>query len=80
MHPPCPGRHLRNRVKLIMYRRFKAAFEAYLERELPILKEEHPGLRQNQMRDKIFNNFKKAPENRTFPSVLNHLSPGRLFS
>ncbi|KAK8850586.1 hypothetical protein IAR55_004505 [Kwoniella newhampshirensis] len=44
-------------------RRFKAAFEAYLERELPILKEEHPGLRQNQMRDIIYKQFQKAPEN-----------------
>nr|XP_031862588.1 uncharacterized protein CI109_002086 [Kwoniella shandongensis]KAA5529660.1 hypothetical protein CI109_002086 [Kwoniella shandongensis] len=44
-------------------RRFKAAFEAYLEREMPILKEEHPGLRQNQMRDIIYKQFQKAPEN-----------------
>lgn len=44
-------------------RRFKAAFEAYLDRELPILKEEHPGLRQNQMRDIIYKQFQKAPEN-----------------
>ncbi|WRT70754.1 uncharacterized protein IL334_007753 [Kwoniella shivajii] len=44
-------------------RRFKAAFEAYLDRELPILKEEHPGLRQNQMRDLIYKQFQKAPEN-----------------
>ncbi|KAK4689252.1 hypothetical protein P7C73_g854, partial [Tremellales sp. Uapishka_1] len=44
-------------------RRFKAAFEAYLERELPILKEDHPGLRQNQMRDILFKQFQKAPEN-----------------
>ncbi|OWZ66325.1 hypothetical protein AYX14_05999 [Cryptococcus neoformans] len=44
-------------------RRFKAAFEAYLDREMPILKQEHPGLRQNQMRDMLYKQFQKAPEN-----------------
>ncbi|RXK41958.1 hypothetical protein M231_00679 [Tremella mesenterica] len=44
-------------------RRFKAAFNEYLDRELPKLKEEHPGLRQNQMRDMLFKQFQKAPEN-----------------
>ncbi|OCF54661.1 hypothetical protein L486_07793 [Kwoniella mangroviensis CBS 10435] len=44
-------------------RRFKAAFEAYYERELPILKEEHKGLRLNQMRDILFKQFQKSPEN-----------------
>ncbi|WVR08651.1 hypothetical protein IAU60_005709 [Kwoniella sp. DSM 27419] len=44
-------------------RRFKAAFEAYLDREMPILKEEHKGLRQNQMRDMLYKQFQKAPEN-----------------
>ncbi|KAI9637084.1 uncharacterized protein MKK02DRAFT_45792 [Dioszegia hungarica] len=44
-------------------KRFKAAFEAYLEREIPILRDEHPGLRQNQMRDKLFKKFERSPEN-----------------
>ncbi|WVQ86093.1 hypothetical protein IAT38_008261 [Cryptococcus sp. DSM 104549] len=44
-------------------RRFKAAFEAYVEREMPILKEEHPGLRKNQMHDILYKQFQKAPEN-----------------
>jgi hypothetical protein len=44
-------------------RRFKAAFEAYLERELPNAKIDHPGLRLNQYRDLIFKQFQKAPEN-----------------
>ncbi|WWC65235.1 uncharacterized protein I303_107852 [Kwoniella dejecticola CBS 10117] len=44
-------------------RRFKAAFEAYFERELPILKQEHKGLRLNQMRDILFKQFQKSPEN-----------------
>ncbi|EKM83163.1 hypothetical protein AGABI1DRAFT_111652 [Agaricus bisporus var. burnettii JB137-S8] len=44
-------------------RRFKAAFEAYQERELPILKEDHPGLRLQQYKDLLFKQFQKAPEN-----------------
>ncbi|KAF9945529.1 hypothetical protein BGZ65_010635, partial [Modicella reniformis] len=44
-------------------RRFKAAFAAYLERELPTLKKEHPGLRQNQMHDMLYKQFQKSPEN-----------------
>lgn len=51
-------------------RRYKAAFEAYLEREMPILKVEHPGLRKNQMQDMLHKQFQKAPEN---PSVSKHL-------
>ncbi|WVN89814.1 uncharacterized protein L203_105044 [Cryptococcus depauperatus CBS 7841] len=44
-------------------RRYKAAFEAYIEREMPILRQDHPGLRQNQMRDILHKQFQKAPEN-----------------
>ncbi|KLT44351.1 DUF1014-domain-containing protein [Cutaneotrichosporon oleaginosum] len=44
-------------------KRYKAAFAAYLEREMPKLKEDHPGLRQNQMREIIHKQFQKAPEN-----------------
>ncbi|KAL1746507.1 DUF1014-domain-containing protein [Schizophyllum fasciatum] len=44
-------------------RRFKAAFEAYKEREMPILRKEHPGLRQQQMHDILYKNFQKSPEN-----------------
>ncbi|KAF9945144.1 hypothetical protein BGZ70_004015, partial [Mortierella alpina] len=44
-------------------RRFKAAFAAYLDREMPILKKEHPGLRQNQMHDMLYKQFQKSPEN-----------------
>ncbi|KAJ9105108.1 hypothetical protein QFC20_004395 [Naganishia adeliensis] len=44
-------------------RRFKAAFEAYLERETPKLRQEHPGLRKQQMHDMLFKQFQKAPEN-----------------
>ncbi|KAJ7253314.1 hypothetical protein B0H12DRAFT_1116565 [Mycena haematopus] len=44
-------------------RRFKAAFEAYQERELPIARKEHPGLRLQQYKEILFKQFKKSPEN-----------------
>ncbi|GAO48605.1 DUF1014-domain-containing protein [Saitoella complicata NRRL Y-17804] len=44
-------------------RRFKAAFAAYEERRLPELKEEHKGLRLQQMKDMIYKEFQKSPEN-----------------
>jgi len=44
-------------------RRFKPAFEAYLERELPNIKKEQPGLRLQQYRDLLHKQFQKSPEN-----------------
>ncbi|KAI0034980.1 hypothetical protein K488DRAFT_44257, partial [Vararia minispora EC-137] len=44
-------------------RRFKAAFEAYQERELPNIKVEHPGLRLNQYKELLYKQFQKSPEN-----------------
>ncbi|KAJ1887138.1 hypothetical protein LPJ66_009271 [Kickxella alabastrina] len=44
-------------------RRAKAAYPAYLERELEIMKVEHPGLRQLQMRELIWKSWLKSPEN-----------------
>jgi len=44
-------------------RRFKAAFEAYQERELPNAKIEHPGLRLQQYKDLLYKQFQKSPEN-----------------
>lgn len=44
-------------------RRFKAAFEAYKERELPKLKVERPGLRLVQYQEVLFKQFQKSPEN-----------------
>lgn len=41
----------------------KALFNAYKERMMPIVKEEHPGLRLRQYDDRIFEMWKKAPEN-----------------
>ncbi|TFK64344.1 DUF1014-domain-containing protein [Pluteus cervinus] len=44
-------------------RRFKAAFEAYQERELPNLRVDHPGLRLQQYKDLLYKQFQKSPEN-----------------
>ncbi|KAK0227767.1 DUF1014-domain-containing protein [Armillaria fumosa] len=44
-------------------RRYKAAFEAYQERELPNLKQDHPGLRLQQYKDLLHKQFQKSPEN-----------------
>ncbi|KAI5984190.1 DUF1014-domain-containing protein [Pisolithus marmoratus] len=44
-------------------RRFKAAFETYKERELPKVKEDHPGLRLQQYHDMLYKQFQKSPEN-----------------
>ncbi|KAJ3483931.1 hypothetical protein NLJ89_g12021 [Agrocybe chaxingu] len=44
-------------------RRFKAAFEAYQERELPNVKIDHPGLRLQQYKDLLYKQFQKSPEN-----------------
>ncbi|EJC97582.1 DUF1014-domain-containing protein [Fomitiporia mediterranea MF3/22] len=44
-------------------RRFKAAFEAYQERELPTLRQDHPGLRLNQYRELLYKQFQKSPDN-----------------
>ncbi|KAF5094996.1 hypothetical protein D0Z03_001932 [Geotrichum reessii] len=44
-------------------RRFKAAYAAFEESRLPQLKEEHPGLRQNQMKELIRKEFEKSPLN-----------------
>ncbi|KAL7269543.1 hypothetical protein RUND412_007793 [Rhizina undulata] len=44
-------------------RRFKAAYAAYEERRLPEVKEEHKGLRLNQMKELIRKEFEKSEEN-----------------
>ncbi|KDR81940.1 hypothetical protein GALMADRAFT_240270 [Galerina marginata CBS 339.88] len=44
-------------------RRFKAALEAYSERELLKVKEEHPGLRLQQYKDLLYKQFQKSPDN-----------------
>lgn len=44
-------------------RRYKAAFEAYKEEQLPIMRKDHPGLRLQQYQEKLFQDFKKSPLN-----------------
>ncbi|KAI9462540.1 DUF1014-domain-containing protein [Russula earlei] len=44
-------------------RRFKAAFNAYVDRELPNIRAEQPGLRLQQYKDLLFKQFQKSPEN-----------------
>ncbi len=44
-------------------RRMKAAYAAYEEKWLPILKEENPGLRLSQLKERLFRQWQKAPEN-----------------
>ncbi|KAI0713672.1 hypothetical protein C8Q76DRAFT_693508 [Earliella scabrosa] len=44
-------------------RRFKAAFEAYKERELPNIRADHPGLRLQQYHELLYKQFQKSPEN-----------------
>ncbi|CAO1637291.1 unnamed protein product [Parajaminaea phylloscopi] len=44
-------------------RRFKAAFEAYKEAEMPRVREERPGLRKQQLEEVLFTEFKKSDLN-----------------
>jgi len=53
-------------------RRFKAAYEAYKERELPKLKEDHPGLRLQQYQDLMYKDFQKSPENPFNQQILSY--------
>lgn len=46
-----------------MGRRMKAAWKAYEERELPLLKQAKPGLKLSQYRDQLWNQWQKSPEN-----------------
>ncbi|BGP56270.1 hypothetical protein JCM8202_001411 [Rhodotorula sphaerocarpa] len=53
-------------------RRFKAAFEAYKAEELPIMKKEYPGLRLQQYNDRLYENFKKSPQNPFNQAYMSH--------
>lgn len=44
-------------------KRMKAAYKAYEEAELPILKAENPSLKLSQLKQIIFKNWQKSPEN-----------------
>lgn len=44
-------------------RRQKAAYAAYYAAMLPVMKEEYPGLKLSQYKERIFDAWKTAPEN-----------------
>ncbi|VDN96878.1 unnamed protein product [Rodentolepis nana] len=44
-------------------KRFKTAYLAYVEKMMPILRAENPGMRHSQLNDKIYKMFQTAPEN-----------------
>jgi hypothetical protein len=44
-------------------RRAKAAFRAFEEREMPLMREDNPGLKRSQLKELIFKKWKKSPEN-----------------
>ncbi|KAM3176603.1 hypothetical protein ACTXT7_006224 [Hymenolepis weldensis] len=44
-------------------KRLKSAYLAYVEKMMPTLKEENPGMRHSQLNDKIYKMFQNAPEN-----------------
>ncbi|KAF7359118.1 DUF1014-domain-containing protein [Mycena sanguinolenta] len=50
-------------IRFLMHFGVQAAFEAYQERELPVVRQEHPGLRLQQYKELLFKQFKKSPEN-----------------
>ncbi|XP_070505824.1 coiled-coil domain-containing protein 124-B [Chironomus tepperi] len=47
-------------------KRMKAAFKAYEEAQMPIIKAENPTLKLSQLKQIIFKNWQKAPENPLF--------------
>jgi hypothetical protein len=44
-------------------RRQKALYNAFYEANLPLMKEEYPGLKLSQYKERIFELWKTAPEN-----------------
>lgn len=44
-------------------KRMKAAFSAYEDREIPILKAQNPTLKLSQLKQLVFKNWQKSPEN-----------------
>lgn len=44
-------------------KRMKAAYKAYEDAEMPIIKAENPSLKLSQLKQIIFKNWQKAPEN-----------------
>lgn len=44
-------------------KRMKAAFKAYEDSELPIIKAQNPSLKLSQLKQLIFKNWQKSPQN-----------------
>jgi chromosome segregation ATPase len=44
-------------------KRMKAAFKAYEDTEIPILKAQNPSLKLSQLKQMVFKNWQKSPEN-----------------
>lgn len=58
-------------------RRQKAAYAAFYEATLPVMKEEYPGLKLSQYKDRIFNMWKSSPENPMNSASARERSGGR---
>ena len=50
-------------LAISLCRRMKAAFAKYKEEQLPILRQDKPGLKLTQYQDMIFKNWQKSPQN-----------------
>jgi hypothetical protein len=51
-------------------KRQKTLHKAYVEKMMPIMKQDHPGLRMTQYQEKIFEMWKTSPENPRYVSTL----------
>ncbi len=62
---PCKTRFLLVQVLIfyVVLLFLQALYNAYYERELVTMKEDLPGLKLSQYKDRIFENWKKSPEN-----------------
>ena len=41
----------------------KVLYNAFVEKTMPVLKEENPGLKLSQLKDRVFTLWQKSPEN-----------------
>ena len=48
----------------------KAAYAAFMERELAVLKQEKPGLKLSQYKDQLHKAWQKSPENPVYRAKL----------
>lgn len=51
-------------------KRQKALHKAYVDKMMPIVKQDHPGLRMTQYQEKIFEMWKTSPENPRFVASI----------